>query len=124
MATEGTLILSWQSSSSLTTGDSIIKCAIFNRLTTSYEVETNDFTTSNKVMSGVPISLIKSRHKVVALYRGMLDIHTTKRSSTKTRATSFRISMRVAKDLRSDQSIASLLPKYLNRCNPNFASKA
>ena len=103
MATEGTLIPRWQSSRSPTTGDNIIRCAILNRSTTLYEVETRDFTTSNRAMSGVLTFLIKSRQLVVALYRGIRDSHSTMRSNTKTRATSFRISTKEAKDLRSDE---------------------
>ena len=103
MATEGTLILRWPSFRSPTTGDSTVKCAVLHKLTTLYGVETRDFTTSNRVMSGVLTFLIKSHQSVVALYRGIWDTHTTMRSNTKTRATSFRISTKEAKDLRSDE---------------------
>ena len=102
MAIEGIPIQKWPSSSSLTTGDSIIKCAISMPLIILYAVGTRDFTTSSRVMFGALTFLIKSRHRVVALYREIWDSHTTKRSNTKTRATSFRISMKEARDLRSD----------------------
>ena len=108
MDTEGIPILRLPSCSSLPTGDSTIKFVTLRRSTTLFQKVTRGSTTSNRTMYGVPTSLTKSHQSVEALYRGIRDIHTMKKSNTKTRVTSFRISMREARDLRSEASFGSI----------------
>merc|ERR1712032_426355 len=53
-------------------------------------------------MCGARTFLTKSHQLVEVLYKGIRDSHTMKKSNTKTRATSFKISIREGRDLKSE----------------------